>query len=148
MQRSAGGYAAESTGELKRGGGNRALSDAGGDALAGVPLLVEVLHLPGGGGHGSGDLIRQVDTGALGKAQRGGVAGDGIDAQLIGEGIEVGVARPGDGVMDVNHAVMLVARKKVAVERCPAIAHDAHGLGLILLTPSPGHDDLESASRW
>ncbi len=112
-----GGDAAESTGQLQRRGGDGSLTDADRDDLAGVPLLVEVLHLPCGRGHGSGDLVRQVDAGLLREAERGGVAGDGVDAELVREGVEVGVARPRNGVVDVDHAVMLVARKEVAVER-------------------------------
>ena len=141
-----GGDAAEGAGELDRSGGDGALADADGDDLAGVPLLMLRLQLPCGRGHGAGDFVGKVDAGLLTEAKGGGVFGDGIDAEAVGEGVVEGVAGVGDGVVDVDGAVMAVAGVEVAVETGSAIAADVHGLGDVLLEAGDRHDDLEGAA--
>ncbi len=76
-------------------------------------------------------------------ADLGGVLGDGVDAEPFGERVVEGVAGPGDGVIDVDHAVMLVAGEEVTVEGAAAVAHDVHVLGDVLFEAGERHDDLE-----
>ena len=147
MHNSAGGDAAESAGELDGRGGDGALADADGDDFAGVPLLVLGLELPGGGGHGAGDLVGEIDAGLLREAERGGVFGDGVDAEAVREGVVEGVAGLGDGVVDVDHAVVFVAGEEVAVEGGAAVAHaTCMVLGDVFLESGDGHDDLEGGA--
>ena len=51
----------------------------------------------------------------------------------FGEGVVEGVAGPGDGVVDVDRAVVFVAGEEVAVEGGSAVALDVHVLGDVLL---------------
>ena len=92
--------------------GDGSLADADGDDLACVPLLMLGLQLPGGGGHGAGDLVGQVDAGLLADANGGGVLRDGVDAEPVGEGVVEGVAGVGDGVVDVDRAVVACRRRR------------------------------------
>ncbi len=143
----AGGDSAERAGELQGRDGDGALADADRDHLAGVPLLMLRLELPGGGGHGAGDFVGKVDAGLLREPYRGGVPGDGVDAELFGEVVVEGVAGPRDGVVDIDHAVMLVAGEEVTEEGAASVAHDVHVLRDALFQACERHDDLERGAR-
>src|SRR5882724_1064100 len=104
------------------------------------------LELPERGRHVAGDLIGQIDSRLLREAERGRVFGDGVDTEAIGERVVEGVAGVGDGVVDVDHAVVPVATKEVPVEGGSAVAWDVHGLGDVLLETGDGHDDFEGAA--
>ncbi len=88
------------------------LADADGNRVAGVIPLVEVLHLPLRRGHHSGHLVGQVDAGLRAQAEGGCVFGDGVDAQLLRQRVEKGVARQRNGLLDIQHAVVLSQWKK------------------------------------
>ncbi len=75
------------------------------------------------------------------------VLGDGVDAEAVGESVEEGVAGPGDGVVDVDFAVVFVAGVEVAEEGGAAVAVDVHVLGDVFLEAGERHDDLEGGTR-
>src|SRR5882757_4469360 len=104
------------------------------------------LELPERGRHVAGDLIGQIDARLLREAEGGRVFGDGVDTEAIGERVIEGVAGVGDGVVDVDHAVVPVATEEVPVEGGSAVTRDVHGLGDVLLETGDRHDDLEGAA--
>ena len=65
---------------------------------------------------------------------------------LTGESVVVGVAGPGNGVVDVHLAVVLVAGEEAAEEGGSAGAVDVHVLRDALLQAGERHDDLEGGA--
>ena len=143
LEHAAGGNSRQRTRKLQRRHLDRPLSDAYGDGLARVPLFMLCPQLPGRGGHGASGLVGQIDSSLLPQADFGPVLRDGVDAQLLRERVVVGIAGPRDGVVDVHHAVVVIAGEETAVERAAAVAHHAHVLGNVLFEPGERHDDLE-----
>src|SRR6202041_3649021 len=127
------GNTAEGAGELDRRRGNSALADADRDGLAGEPLFMLSLQLPNRGGHDPGDLVGQIDASLLREAEGVSIFCDGVDAKTVCQRVVKRVARIRNGVVNVDHAVVLVAGIEVAVEGGAAVALDVHGLGDVLL---------------
>ena len=71
------------------------------------------------------------------EAERGRVLRDGVDAEPVRQRVVERVARARDGVVDVDHAVVLVAGKEVAVEASAAGAVHVHVLRDALLQARP-----------
>ncbi len=126
---------------------HRALPDAHRDGLAGKPFFVEGMQLPLRAGHQPGGLVGQIDPGRLSQSHLVRVFGNGVDTQPVGQRVEVGVARPRNGVLDVHHAVMLVAGIEVPVEGRAPVAHHLHGLRHALLQTGQRHENLERRAR-
>jgi hypothetical protein len=141
-----GGDAPDSAGQLNGRRGDGSLPDADRDDFAGVPFFMLGLQLPGRGGHGAGDFIGQVDAGLLRQAKRRCVARDGVDTEVVGEGVVEGVAGERNGVVDVDCAVVLVAGEEMSVEAGAAVALNVQVLGDVLLQARHRHDDLEGAA--
>ena len=142
-QHAAGGDATEGAGQLQRGYLDCALADADGDGLAGVPLVVLRLHLPGLAGHHAGGLVGQVDAGLDADADLVAVTGDGVDAEPVSQRVVEGVAGIRQRVVDVDRAVVLVAGEEAAVEGGAAVALDMHVLRDAFFQTGQGHDDFE-----
>src|SRR6185312_8248728 len=102
-------------GELHRRGEHVALADADAHRVARVPLLPETLHLPRLRRREPGKLALDVDAGLLAEAEAREEIVDRVDAELVGEPVEVGVARDDDRAVHVHQAVAALLPVAVAV---------------------------------
>ena len=110
------GDAAEGARQLDRRDRHRTLSDADGNGLACVPLLLEVLDLPLFRGHHARDLVGQIDVRLLSKAEDARVFRNASDTEAIGECIEVRVTGLVDRFADIDDPVRGVLRSDPALE--------------------------------
>ena len=78
--------------ELQRRGQIVALADAHRDGVAGEPLLLEAALLPFLRGQQSADFAVDVDAGLLAEAELADELVDGVDAQILRQAVEIGVA--------------------------------------------------------
>src|SRR2546430_17576220 len=68
----------------------------------------ERLRLPLARGQDPGLLAADIDAGRLAKAERPHKRGEAVDPQLVGEAVEVDIARARDGIVEIDRAGMLV----------------------------------------
>ena len=103
---------------------DRALADAYRDRFAGVPLLMPGLLLPLGRWHQTRDLVGQIDAALHAKPEQRGPLVDAIDAEHVGDGVEVDVARLRNRGLEVDRpvAALLPALEIASVEVGPASA--------------------------
>src|SRR6202012_535347 len=105
----AGSDAAESARHLERRDFAGALSNARGDGLPGVPLVMLRFELPLFAGHDAGGFVGNINAGLVADADLVSVVRDGLDAELVGERVVEGVAGVWQRAVNVDHAVVLVA---------------------------------------
>ena len=103
---------------------DRALADSYRDRFAGVPLLVPGLLLPLGRWHQTRDLVGQIDAALHAKPEQRGPLVDAIDAEHVGDGVEVDVTRLRNRGLEVDRpvAALLPALEIASVEVGPASA--------------------------
>src|SRR5438034_979383 len=98
--------------QLDRRDGKVPLADAEAHRLSREPHAVlrtrERLLLPLARGQDPGLLAADVDAGRLAKAERSHERGHAVDPDLVGEAVEVDIARARDGIVEIDRAVMLV----------------------------------------
>ena len=116
------------TGQLQRGEVVVTLADAQRDGFAGVPfllfgLLVGLL-LPRGRRQQAGDLALDVDAGAPPESERRELIVHQVDAEFVGQRVEVHVARFDDGAAHVHDAAALV----FGAAEAPAAEHEKAGV--------------------
>ncbi|MND94763.1 hypothetical protein D3C80_869940 [compost metagenome] len=99
------GQDADRLGELNWRGAPVALADTDGDGVPLIPGLTPARHLPVAGRHDPLGLFIEVDATVLTEAELGHVAVDLVDADPVGEIVEVGVRRHLDGAIDVEPAM-------------------------------------------
>ena len=141
-------------GQLNRGVGVVALADADRNGLAAVPLLLarllESSPLPGWRGQHPGRLAGNVHTGLRTEAERRHEIGDGLDPEVIGQHVVVGIARIDNGFVQIDHAVAtdLVIHEAVASEdEIPRVGDRLPRAALAQLQPGQPHEGLEGGAR-
>src|SRR4029453_10711479 len=116
----------------------------------GIPRMAPHPRAPFDVGHQPGALAAEVDAGLRAQPEAARIARDGIDAELLAEGIEIDVARLAQGRPQVHPPVtapQMAAERGVveggrAAAEAPVLrAHDA------LAEPGERHHDLEDRAR-
>ncbi len=99
------GQDADRLGQLDWRGAPVTLTDTDGDGVPLIPGLTPAGHFPVTGRHNSLGLFIEVDATVLTEAELGHVAVDLVDADPIGEIVEVGICRDLDGAIDIEPAM-------------------------------------------
>src|SRR6185436_21104179 len=103
--------------KLHRRGEVVALADANRDGVADEPLLLEAALLPVLRGQQPVDFAFDVDTGFAAQAELADEIVDGVDAEVVGQTVEIGIAGLDYRLVHVDQAV--TARLPVAVGAAP-----------------------------
>ena len=140
--------------QLQRREGVVALSDAQRNGFAGIPFLLlrpaVIRSLPAGRRQDAALLVLEVDAGNLAEAEGLHEVMHGVDAEVVGQMIVIGVARLHDGLVHVDRAVaafLVVAKTVIAEVEVAGVADGGRRRAPAQFQRGQGHEGLVGGAR-